>query len=159
MEIQKSEVYKVEGLCFNSQKEAEEYLIQKNKMALNIQSNIQLLDNIGADFIPVYDSEEQSIDIFIKQRNKAGGNWEDWISLIKDREIRYYEEPLKILQPDDFMAEFKKYPSLYIGTNEWNFFLVGLIEINEKCKSPLDWKEVIGLIAQMQVTPQYVYSD
>jgi len=159
MQIQKSEVYKIEGLSFNSQKEAEEYLVQKNKAALNIKSNIQLLDNVGGEFIPVYDPEEESIDIFVKQRNKSGGNWEDWMGLVKDREIRYYEQPLQVLTYDEFMQEFKKYPSIYIGTNEWNGFLRGVIFINERAKFPLDWKELIELIGNMQVTPQYIYSD
>jgi hypothetical protein len=159
MQIEKSEVYKIEGLSFNSQKEAEEYLAQKQKCELNIQSNIRLLDNIGAEFIPVYDPEEESIDIFIKQRNKAGGNWEDWVSLIEDKEVRYYEQPLQVLTYDEFMREFKKHPSIYIGTNEWNSLLRGVIFVNERAKFPLDWKEVIGLIAQMQVMPQYIYSD
>jgi len=159
MQIQKSEVYKIEGLSFNSQKEAEEYLAQKQKGELNIQSNIQLLDNVGGEFIPVYDPEEESIDIFIKQRNKAGGNWEDWMGLVKDREIRYYEQPLQVLTYDEFMREFKKNSSIYIGNNEWNSFIRGVIFINENAKIPLDWREVIELIGNMQVTPEYIYSD
>jgi hypothetical protein len=159
MQIQKSEVYKIEGLSFNSQKEAEEYLAQKQKGELNIQSNIQLLDNVGGEFIPVFDPEEEFIDIFIKQRNKAGGNWEDWVSLIEDKEIRYYEQPLQVLTYDEFMCEFKKYSSIYIGTNEWNSFIRGLILINENAKIPLDWREVIELIGNVQVIPEYIYSD
>jgi hypothetical protein len=159
MQIQKSEVYKIEGLSFSSQKEAEEYMAQKQKGELNIQSNIQLLDNVGAEFIPVFDPEEESIDIFIKQKNKAGGNWEDWVSLIEDKEIRYYEKPLQVLTYDEFMCEFKKHSSIYIGTNEWNSFIRGLIFINENAKTPLDWREVIELIGNVQVIPEYIYSD
>lgn len=158
-QITKKEVFVVDGMNFPTEEDAQNYIKQRDGNKSVLEYNTALLDNHGDSFIPVYDPEEQSIDIFIKTEVKNGGNWKVWQSLIKDRELRYYTEKLNILSPDDFMAEFQKYPSLYIDTNEWNSFLFGLIEINQKCKIPLDWREVIGLIAQMQVTPQYIYSD
>jgi hypothetical protein len=158
MKIKKVEAYEVNGTRFNSQKEAEKYVELKQKEDITLEENKHLLETNGSLTIPVYIREENSIDIFVKRRNAAGGNWEDWVSLIGDKELRYYGgESLQILQPDEFMEELRKCPSIYIGTNQWSDFIQGVININEKSKFPLDWREVIDMIGQMQVMPEYIY--
>lgn len=158
-QIIKKESFEFDGRFFSSEKDALAYIEQKNNKEAIDKHNSQLLESDGREFVPVYDPEEQSIDIFIKTQIENSGGWKWWKSLIKDRELRYYDEKLKVLTNDEFMEEFKKYPSLYIGTNEWNSFLVGITQINENAKNPLDWREVIGLISQMQVTPVHIYDN
>lgn len=158
-QIIKKQTFEVDGHRFNSEKEAQDYIKQRDEKDAVLKYNSALLTENKAEYVPIYDPEEESIDIFVLKRNKSGGNWDEWQSLVKDQELRYYDEKLVILTPDEFMGKFREYPSFYIGTNEWNAFLGGITYINEKCKNPLDWKEVIGLIGQMQVTPEHIYSD
>lgn len=158
-QIIKRESFEVDGRYFPSEEAALAYVKQRENKKEIEDHNANLLESHGGVFIPIYDPEEESIDIFIKTEIENAGNWRWWKSLIKDRELRYYDEKLTVLTNDEFMGELKKYPSLYIGTNEWNSFLHGITYINENAKNPLDWREVIGLIGQMQVTPEHIYSD
>ena len=158
-QIIKKETFEVDSRFFSSEKDALAYIEQKNNKEAIDKHNAALLESDGREFVPVYDPEEQSIDIFIKTKFENSGNWKWWKSLVKDRELRYYDEKLKLLTNDEFMEEFRKYPSIYIGTNEWNAFLHGIAYINENAKNPLDWKEVVGLIGQMQVTPEHIYDN
>lgn len=158
-QIIKKQTFEVDGHRFNSEKEALAFIERKNNKGATDKHNAALLESDGRTFVPVYDPEEQSIDIFIKTKIENSGGWNWWKSLVKDRELRYYDEKLTVLTNDGFMGEFRKYPSIYIGTNEWNDFLRGITYLNENAKNPLDWREVVGLIGQMQVTPEYIYHD
>ena len=158
MNIVKQEIYKVDNTTFNTEKEAQDYINHRDGIKSVQEWNFNLLESMGEPFIPVYDIEEQEIDIFILTEVKNGGNWKIWQSLRRDNELRYYTEKLIIVSADEFMERFKSCPSIYLGTNEWNSFLGGITYINEKAKNPIDWKELIGLIGQMQVTPEVIYN-
>lgn len=158
-QIIKKETFEVDGRGFRSEKDAQDYINQRDNEKIIQEYNSQLLESHGGLFIPIYDPEEQSIDIFIKTEIENSGGWSWWKSLIDNRELRYYDKKLNILTNDEFMEEFKKHPSLYIESNQWNSFIMGIIYLNENAKNPLDWRELIELAGQMQVTPQYIYND
>jgi hypothetical protein len=151
--------FKVDSIEFNSEKDALDYIESKNKEKSIQNYNCKLLESHGGSFIPIYDPENECIDIFIKTEIENTNGYKWWKSLIKDMELRYYDTELKILTNDEFMEIFKKYPSFYINSNQWNIFLFGITHINENAKNPLDWREVIELIGQIQVSPVTIYSD
>ena len=157
--IKKSEVYEYNGHRFNSEKEALDYMNQINNKEATLKFNRELLDSLNQEFIPVYDPESMEIEIFIETKIENAGNWFIWKGLRQDQELRYYERKLNVISADEFLERFKDCPQIYIGTNEWNAFLNGIIHINERSNKPLDWRELIGLIGQMQVSPVTIYGD
>jgi hypothetical protein len=159
MQITKKEVFTVDNINFPTEKEAQDYINQRDGVKSTQEFNNQLLDSANEPFVPIYDPESMEIDIFIFTEVENGGNWKIWKSLRQDQELRYYTEKLNVICADEFMERFKECPSIYLGTNEWNAFLRGIIHLNEKAQNPLDWREVIELIGQMQVTPEHIYND
>jgi len=157
--IKKSEVFEYNGHRFNSEKEALDFAAQISSKEAVLKFNRELLDSINQEFIPVYDPESMEIDLFVKVRNKSGGNWEEWMGLRQDQELRYYEEKLNVISADEFLERFKGHPQICLYAGEWNSFLNGIIFVNENSKNPLDWRELIGLVGQMQVSPVTIYGD
>ena len=97
-QIIKKETFEADGRFFQSEKDALAYIEQKNNKEVIDKHNAHLLESDGREFIPVYDPEEQSIDIFIKTQIENSGGWNWWKSLVKDRELRYYDEKLKMIR-------------------------------------------------------------
>lgn len=151
--------YTVDGREFNTHQDAEKYLREKEEEKSILEKNIELLDSLGQhqSYIPTWDEEEQKYDIFIKDKVENGGNWEVWQSLVDGREIRYYDTPLKIITPDEFMLKFTEHSTILVDNTDFNNFVRGVIQINERCENMLDWKVVIQLISNIQVTPVYIY--
>jgi len=94
--IKKSEVYEYNGHRFNSEKDALAFAAQISNKEATLKFNQELLDSINQEFIPVYDPGSMEIDLFVKVPHKSGGNWEEWMGLRQDQELRYYEEKLNM---------------------------------------------------------------
>jgi hypothetical protein len=157
--IKKSEVFEYNGHRFNSEKEALDFAAQISNKEAVLKFNRELLDSIDQAFIPVYDPESMEIDLFVKTKVENGGNWLIWKSLRQDQELRYYDDKLNVISADEFLERFKDCPRIYLDAGEWKAFLNGIIFVNENSNNPLDWRELIGLVSQMQVSPVTIYSD
>ena len=150
--------YSVDGHEFYSEADAEGYIKKRDEGKSILEKNEALLDSLNQFFIPVWDEEQKTFDIFVKDTVDNYGNYLIWQSLVDGKEIRYYDTPLQVITPDKFMNKFSEHPTIHIDNNNFNRFVAGVIQINERCKNPLDWRAVIELISNVQVTPVYIYS-
>ena len=117
-----------------------------------------MLNTTYMDYIPVWIEDERTVDI-MRLKNAENRNFKEWHGLRNGKELRYYDTEIKVVSPDEWMAKFKEYHQFYIESNEWNDFLMGVIYVNERCRNPVDWKEIVCMLAWLQVQPQTIYHD
>lgn len=158
MNIVKKETFEVNGHRFTTEADAQAYIDSINKEKSKLDNDRAMLNATNMDYVPVWVEEEQTVDIMMQEMGE-NRNCKEWHGLRDGKKLRYYDTEIKVISPDEWMNKLKEYHQFYIDTNEWNDFLMGVIYINEKCRNPVDWKEIVHMLACLQVAPQIVYHD
>jgi hypothetical protein len=157
--IEKLEIFKVDNRQFNTESDALAYLNRRDDERNVCVSNRTLLEQSKSEYVPVIvDKETHTVDIFAKLTNDDGSNGKTWKSLIDGKDIRYYTEPIQIVEPIFFMKEFYENLNISVDSTEYSTFVRALVYINEQCgDSKIDWKELLVLVSNISISPVHIY--
>lgn len=149
MTIFKKEKFEVNGYLFDSEEAARKHIAEKEKRDSITYFNFSLILGIPYEYIPV--EWDQGVNIIRKDIN-----WDEVACLLSGEKLRYVDEKIKVLEPQDFMAKFKE-DSFTIHAANFSNTIRALRDINQRAGG--DWRELVEMIAELGISPEVHYTN